>query len=460
MNIRIRRIIMFSFILAFFVIAPILIFYASGYRYDIKRGKILKTGTMMVEAKDIKNAELFINDKKQAEPFIEKKFIYNLLPGEYNIRLQKEGYFPWQKKINIASGLTTFATNVILFKSDLPEQIIEGEIVDFAMAPDYNKLVYIKKTDSFYELYLYDLALEEQTLFYRVSQNDKLPNVFWAASSKKFLIQSGDAELVFDLNNLKQNTDLAEIIKTQPTTLKWDIASDNILYYLLDNKFYKLDLIAKNSQLFLSPEAGQINPEFFLEKNDLFYILNLNEQTALYKYNSNFKTNKNIFSLNNFKNFQFIESTNNYLGLIDLDLQKLTLIKKITNDIEINITAQSVKEFPAKNAVWDLGQKQLLIYSDFEIFTYDSTTDKDDIINRYGQTIKKAIWYPTLSYMVVLFEDRVELVDLTVEEGVHNATILANFDWLSNCFLDKKGKNLFFSAKVGEQNGLYELQLR
>ena len=80
---------MFSFIAVFFIFAPILIFYASGYRLDLNRIKILKTGTLYVEAKNIKDAQLFINNLEYKERFNEKQFIYNLFPGEYNIKLTK-----------------------------------------------------------------------------------------------------------------------------------------------------------------------------------------------------------------------------------------------------------------------------------------------------------------------------------------------------------------------------------
>ena len=42
--------------------------------------------------------------------------ITNLFPEEYDIKIEKENYHPWQKKLNVSPGKSTFAQNIILFK--------------------------------------------------------------------------------------------------------------------------------------------------------------------------------------------------------------------------------------------------------------------------------------------------------------------------------------------------------
>jgi len=451
---------MFGFILAFFVLGPILIFYASGYRYDLKRNKVLKTGTLMLEAKNFKKGDLFINDELYKKPFNEKTFIYNLLPGEYQIKLEKDGYYPWQKKLTISSGTTTFATDIILFKKEVPLQIIEGqEINDFSLAPDEQKIIYLLTNGPFWELYLYDLQLEAKSLIYRVSNQKKI-SYTWAASSKKILLKVDNDFLVFDLQSLKQAMGIKDILGFTPTETKWDLQSDNLLYAQKDFTIYKINLLSKDDQIIFKADQ-KINPEFFIEANDIFYLQEIKNQNILSKYNFNFKTTKKVLELSTSNNYRFIKSTNNFIGLLDLDQSKLYLIKKTNTDQEINIKLEEpIKEFNAKAATWDSQEKQLLIYDDFEIDIYNSETDEKTFINRYGEIIKKVAWYPDLHHLVILFENNMQIIDINLAENERNVTEIVKFDQLGNFYLNQKGDLIYFNGKIGKQQGLYQLNLK
>ncbi len=462
MKLRTRRIIMISFIAAFFILAPILIFYSSGYRYDFKRGKVLKTGTLMLEAKNIRNADLYINDKLQEEPFNGKVFIYNLLPDEYRVRLEKADYYPWQKKITIHSSITTFAKDIILFKKNVPLQIIDGEIINFSLSPDLQKIVYLKETDSFLELHFFNPETKKKNLLYRTSLTEKATNLAWAASSKKILAKINENYLIFNTQSPEEIIAVKDFVDFKPINVKWDIQSDNLIYILKENSIYKIDLLAQNSELIFKTEQDkEINSEFFIESNDLFYIQRQENRDILYKYNFNFQTNKKVIELNRSTNYQFLKSTNNFIGLIDLDQQKVFLIKKIITDLEINIKSKEpIKEFSAKKAVWDKDEKQLLIYDDFEIIIYNTKTNEKTFINRYGQEIKKALWYPDLLKTVIQFGDNIKIIDIFQENGTRNITEIVNFEQLGTFYLDKKGETMYFNGQIGKQQGIYQLKLR
>ncbi len=457
--------------------APILIFYASGYRYDLKREKILKTGTLLLEAKDIKDAQLYINDKLYEKPFDEKLFIYNLLPGDYNIRLEKENYYSWEKNLTIQSSLTTFAQDIILFKKNIPLQIVDGPINNFYLSPDEKKIVYSLNTENFLELYALNLENNEETFLYRTVAPDNAIELSWAASSKKVLVKINDTYLVFDIQNQNTSQDIKELLNFEPQDIKWDNSSDNLLYALKqetgtisesmdlpangNSEIYKIDLLAKTNQSIFSDDQNLINSEFYIENNDIFYIKRENNKDLLYKYNLNFQTNKIIAELNKSENYKFIKSNNNYLGLIDTDNQKIFLIQKVINNPSTNVGLNSgIKELTGKNGLWDKDEKKLLFYDDFEISYFDTETNQETFINRYGQKIVKALWYPTLAQIALLFENNIKILDLNVDNGQRNVIDIVKFDQITNFYLDQKGEIIYFNGKIGKQQGLYQLQIR
>ncbi len=451
---------MFFFIAIFLIIAPLIIFYASGYRFDLKRYKILRTGTLFIEAKGIKKADLYINNKLYEMPFDEKIFIYNLLPGDFQIKLAREGYHDWQKKTVIQSSLTTFIKDAVLFKDEAPQLKFEGQINNFSISPDQQKLIYISATDSFEEFYYYDLLMGEKKLLYRIPRQDSAPRFFWAPSSKKILLNYEQKYTVIAIENNKNVVSLSSIISLAPLNVRWDLQSDNLLYGQSKNIIYKIDLLTKKTGKYFQLEESQINPEFYLEGNDLFYLEQTENKNILSKYNFSYKTTKKILELSKAEHYKFIKSTNNYLGLIDLDNQKLYLVKKSNTDLEINILDEPVMEFKAKEAWWDDKERQLLFYDDFEIAVYNSKINKEQIINRYGQVIKKVAWYPDLDHIIILSENNIQIIDITQEIGTRNATEIVNIDKLYNFELDKKGETFFLNGQIGKASGLYQLELQ
>jgi hypothetical protein len=190
MTLRTRRIIYIIFIFLFFVITPAVILYTAGYRYNFQKNKIQKTGIFILKSKP-EEARIYLNNKirKKTTP----ARIANLLPGDYLIKIEKDGYYSWEKTLPVFSRLTTFAENVFLFKKSLPAKIMDGEIDTFLLSPDKQKIVYLQTIDTGKEIWLLKLKTSKKFLLYRLSeklnQNLKLE---WGADGQKLLISSGD----------------------------------------------------------------------------------------------------------------------------------------------------------------------------------------------------------------------------------------------------------------------------
>ncbi len=451
---------MFSFILAFFILAPVLLFYASGYRLDFKRYQIIKTGTLFIEAKDIKKANLYLNEKLYEKQFDEKMFIYNLIPGEYTIKLEKDGFHPWQKKSVINSSMTTFVKDAILFKNEVPLQLVDGKIINFSLSPDWQKIIYIIANEPFDEFYLYDIATNQKTFLYRTASQERPIDLAWAPSSKKILTHYDTNYVILDSQN-NNNLAVNEITKFNPANVVWDNGSDNVLYAQYQNSLYNIDLFGKNLEKIYTAETGKLSTEFLINGKDIFYITQNESNNILAKYNSQFKTDKKILELGKSSNYKFINGIKNYLGLIDLDQERLHLIKMNNSDLEIIISSKDpIKEFTARDALWNDRNNQLLLYNDFEISTYQTDSNKEDVINRYGQQIKKIGWYPDFEHLVIMFENNLQIIDLTQEVGTRNAINIIKFDKLNDFNLDRNGEKIFFSGAIGKQQGIYQLNLK
>src|SRR3989338_2476839 len=119
MPLFIRRIVFYALLIAFIIIAPLLIARTAGYRWSGTQRRFLNTGALSL-ASTPDNAEITINQNKHNNHT--PTLLTNLLPGNYDIEVKKESYYPWKKTLPIESERTTFATVIPLFKEATPQQ--------------------------------------------------------------------------------------------------------------------------------------------------------------------------------------------------------------------------------------------------------------------------------------------------------------------------------------------------
>src|SRR3989338_3734841 len=113
MPLHTKRIIYSSFMLLFAAIAPLLILYTSGYRFNLKKGELSKTGVIFLETTP-RQANIELNDKLVGTKTPLR--LKNLGPNEYNLLISKAGYKSWEKIIPVFAGQTSFLQYVRLFK--------------------------------------------------------------------------------------------------------------------------------------------------------------------------------------------------------------------------------------------------------------------------------------------------------------------------------------------------------
>jgi hypothetical protein len=102
-----RRVIGVFFVLLFIILAPMIIFYATGSRFG-ESWKILQTGGLFVRSVPPGSA-VYIDSKlnKETGYFGRNILVKSLHPGNYFVSIEKEGYNPWKKEIIVYGNVVT-----------------------------------------------------------------------------------------------------------------------------------------------------------------------------------------------------------------------------------------------------------------------------------------------------------------------------------------------------------------
>lgn len=173
-----RFAIMIFLIAGFFIISPLVILYTIGYRYDLTTGIVRETGVLSVDVEP-DDAKIFLDAVE-----IKKRIpirLTDLIPGTYQLSIQKDSYHAWNKEILVESKQTTYIRDITLFRKENLEQAFDiGEPIRTARGSyDGAFLLLVTHQESVYDVILLDTRTGEQTMIVRVEADD-IPTIEWS----------------------------------------------------------------------------------------------------------------------------------------------------------------------------------------------------------------------------------------------------------------------------------------
>ena len=351
---KIRRVVFTLFLMLFTIGAVFISFYSRGLSFNLKTFRFQKTGAIFIETKP-KNVLIKIDGKvfpDQSGPISSGTLIRNLLPGIYKIDIEKDGFYPWSKNLEVKPAFVTEATRIILIPRKInKEMVFNAKKVSNFWVSLKGKIISSKDN----KLYLYNsadsipiklkadkflgfnsdetkvLLQDTKTLNFYISE---LQNSF-SALNLNVLIKQLDAQLIikkasfhpFALNKVILETKNGLIIFeldtkkieriSEQVPINWTLNGFN-LYVWRDNILEIFNLMLKTKSTFEDPNLTQI-----LKESKLFRISPNNQQIAFLGKNNGIT----IFFLK-----EQIRSFNKKAGeVINLKDKSVDLKKEIEN---------------------------------------------------------------------------------------------------------------------------------
>lgn len=178
---------MVTWIVLFFVMAPLIIFYTAGYRYNWENHVVDQTGVLSIDTQP-RDAQVSLNGI-----VIDKRLpirLANRAPGTYRVTIERPGYKRWEKEVTVDSKQTTYIRNITLFRETLPTPIIQdGKEPISAMIPSIGGshfLYTIERTGTF-DLMLWNGLAQKSALLNR-TKSIRPPLVTWSPYSEAALV--------------------------------------------------------------------------------------------------------------------------------------------------------------------------------------------------------------------------------------------------------------------------------
>ena len=120
MSRRFRRFLFYSAVAIFILVTPPVVLYAFGYSFDFQKWHVVAAGGLYL--KSTPSAAQITLDGENAG--LTTRLITRLLPRNYNVIVTKDGYFAWQKKMEVRPQLVTEARNIFLFPIQVSSELV------------------------------------------------------------------------------------------------------------------------------------------------------------------------------------------------------------------------------------------------------------------------------------------------------------------------------------------------
>jgi len=215
---------------SFLIIATtyLISFLARGYKISFNQGSFVKATGLISATSTPKSASVYINNRLTTAT----DDTINLPPGNYQIKIIKDGYLPWQKTALIKKEVV-FQTDAHLFRTapDLKPLTLTGTI-NPVLSPDNSKIVYsVASASASRDNGLYQLDLTNRPLPLNKNLPKQIhpdsPGINWAnfnfefsPDSRSILAVGPNASYLIRLDTSPNSRDLYDITPRLPIIKK------------------------------------------------------------------------------------------------------------------------------------------------------------------------------------------------------------------------------------------------
>jgi hypothetical protein len=175
-----------------------LILYSQGYRFNWQERWLSQVGAFYFSVNPSR-AEVFVDDNfiGSTRRLLGTVLTENFLPGTYTVRIQKEGFHTWEKRLEIVAKQVTEAKHIILLPQSPAFTVLEEDIQGFWPAPNQREAIVKKPRSAILEaeehrwvLFLWDAQGNTQFPVYQTqSAQEDIQDIRWQENSNSFVIE-------------------------------------------------------------------------------------------------------------------------------------------------------------------------------------------------------------------------------------------------------------------------------
>lgn len=485
-----RKIFFWSLVAIFFVVTPVIVMNAWGYRFDFQHGIFVHSGTITLKTNP-QDFNVFIDGElessKQTDRINSSNNITGLLPKSYDLTVSADGFQTWRKNTEVHSGISTEFWNVLLVKNNYSHTpYATGGVDKFFISPKNDFVAFVKSDDSGSTIKI--ISINDKTIssaFYfpgwQFTDDSREENIEWSpngdyisiplkrtlvtASEKTVLAKAATetkTEYAYFIGtpNTNSASNLNEVVnKNELKNVRWDPRDKNYLFFLSENSLYRANI---NDQTDLIKIADNVS-SYDISKTGVYYAQMPTE--LVFRTNLDGKSGLTQIT-NNFP--EALSSPNNKLIVFDdmriafLNANKnLYIFNRGDLDTYFKKLGSSVSGMQFSN-----DGKKLLFWTDNEISTYflrqwsvqpERFEDEAQNITRYSDQIKNVQWFKDYEHIIFSSGQYVKIIELDARDHRVSMDLLKTNAAAPFIVYDGYLERLFFTDSSNDASDIYSI---
>jgi hypothetical protein len=469
-----RKLFFWSLVLIFFIITPTIVLQARGYRFDWHRGVFVYSGTISFKSNP-QNITATLNgvvDETAKLNRINSSFnLSGLLPADYTLGISAPDFYPWNKKIDVHSGVSSEFWNIVLTRKDYTKtNYVQTSGIDkFFTSPKNRFIAFTTNSDQGLSVKELDLNSNLITRNYELNgwkliAENKKENIEWSPEENYLSVpveknapaNFSSAENVLSLayyiidraqtqnSNLNLNTFLE---KNNIRYVRWDPKEQGYLFFLEGDALFRANIknstditkIADN----VSAYDLSYNAVYFVQKsNNLVFMTSLDGKTEKTQITNNFP------DANNPTIARVTVYDESRIAFLD-QAKNIFIYNRGEHEEYFRSLGTQAEEMHFSN-----DGKKLLFYSNNEIsvyYTRDWTVqpirNENELSNitRYSESLKNTQWYKDYEHIIFSVGKYTKIIELDGRDH-RNCLDLINTNLDSSFVIHSNGlEKLFFT---------------
>jgi hypothetical protein len=453
MSKRKRQFLVLFLFSTFFVVAPLVLSFASGYRYSWTKNRIEKTGIIYVDAVP-DEAEVWLNGKRVPRSL--PVSVPRLLPEDYEVSVRLAGYLPWSKMLSVQSGQTTFAKTIHLLPDALPQLNTTANITKSAFSADGSAAAYLTLDEDWLELRHYDFTTGEKILFGRFgAEKFSATDLSMSEDGSHVLLNAIDAltgSRTVSLYSVAASAAALTVDELSATTeLNYCWSNNNELIFSTGQKL--ISASAEDGQVANLFASGHNRiADLLCADNNYWLLIEDGGGEKLTRLNKDNPLLPEEVMTTPQAGYKFISGKEDLLWLGNERLKEGLAIKPAdAGSFSIPFGTNLTWEFDNENG-------RVLLWNDYELFLIDFVQPRPVLLTRLGTPIRDVAWHPSGNYALFSTDTGITAIELDGRDR-RNIYRLVEFSKVNSMTVDREGERLLFSGSIGQQRGLFERPL-
>ena len=368
-------------VLLFFIAGGLLVAYSFGIKLDLASLTFSETGGIYIKSTPAE-AEIYLNEKsiKNTSSFFQAgTIIDNLKEGEYSLVLHYNGYFDWQKNVNVSPSLVNVFDSVVMIPQKEPIKIAEPadkiELLGDILLTERNGSIYADKVRVLGNN-IVDIAPNDSVTTYNNTTKDY------------YLISLSNPNSYLNISDTFNN------LKEGKLGLPGAVPILNVAFHPFNRDriivrsrgaLYNIDIARSTIE-----KVAEGASEFKTQGNNLFFYTS----DGFYRYNLIFRTTAKLVPLSNLKTIKDFSGTPSGEAIV------------LYQDGELNLVSGGTPVKIADKAelftISDNGKLIAFGDNDQSLHIYDIEKQKyADIKNGVAGALNKIVWYKDNNHLLL-----------------------------------------------------------